>query len=38
MKHNFNSISQVEKDRILEMHIRRVLEEQATTLDVGGNF
>jgi hypothetical protein len=38
MKHNFNSISQVEKDRILEMHIRRVLEEQGTSLNVGGNF
>lgn len=38
MKHNFNSIPQVEKDRILEMHIRRVLEEQGTSLNVGGNF
>jgi len=38
MKHNFNSISQVEKDRILEMHIRRVLEEQGTSLNLGGNF
>jgi hypothetical protein len=38
MKHNFNSISQVEKDRILEMHVRRILEEQGTSLNIGGNF
>ena len=30
MKHNFNSIPQVEKDRILEMHVRKILEEQGT--------
>lgn len=38
MKHNFNSIPQVEKDRILEMHVRKILEEQGTALDVSGNF
>ena len=38
MKHNFNSIPQVEKDRILEMHVRKILEEQGTPLDVSGNF
>ena len=38
MKHNLNSISLDEKERILEMHINAILKEQGTNLNVGGNF
>ena len=38
MKHNLNSISLDEKERILEMHIKAILKEQNTDLNIRGNF
>lgn len=38
MKNKLNYISESEKNRILEMHIKALLKEQGTPLNVGGSF